>query len=111
MADPWNTAEPFSPMFSETVEVSGSRAKGQSFRGSFSACVYPVEDEEPFADTDADSDLRHFRLLVTKMGRRGWNKPYPPQIGDQVKLKNGSKWKVSKMEDRQFWFELEARNC
>ena len=111
MDNPWTMTKPFEAMFTDVVEISGARPRGCSFRGSFTSCVYPVEDDEPFSETDAETSLKRITLLVIKRGSLGWNKSYPPQIGDQVVLENGSKWKVSNVDDRLDWFEVRAKSC
>ena len=111
MTNPWDTADPFAVMFCDTVQVSGVRPEGRSFRGSFSACVYPPERDEPFDGSDADTELRRLRLLITKRGIRAWNRETPPQTGDEILLENGSKWKVTDVDDMLNWYQMEARSC
>lgn len=111
MTNPWNITSAFSPMFTDTVEINGVRPNGCVFRDSFASCVYPPEDDVAFGDCEADTTRKRIKLLVIKRGDNGWNKRFPPQMGDEVALEDGSKWKMTSVDNQLNWFSIEARSC
>jgi len=111
MRDLWDVTDAFDAMFCDTVEMCGVRPGGRSFRLLLRACVYPPQKEQPFSDTDADTAVEVLPLMVLKTGVDGWTLRSPPQIGDGIRLKCGSRWKVSSVTESDGWYQLEARSC
>jgi hypothetical protein len=109
--DPWNRNDAYGTMFCDKVFIKGVRPDGDFVDGCYSACVYPPEREQPFADFDADSSVRRFTFLLQKKGLGGWGDNRPPQIGDEVTLPDCSKWKVCQVESTVDWFEMGAKSC
>ena len=109
--DPWNLNDAYGKMFCNRVWIKGRRPRGEIAEGCFAACVYPSEREQPFADFDADSTVRRLSFLLPKDGVGGWSLKAPPQIGDEVTLAEGSRWKVCSVVNTVDWYEMEARSC
>lgn len=113
MSNPFeDTDEAFVPMFLDTVEMSGTRKNGVTFRTSMKACVFPPERCEPFSDTQEDSKLMRVSAYVRKAGRGhdGWGMAFAPQTGDTLRLTDGTDWKLCLVREAQDWYEVEGRN-
>lgn len=111
MTDPWEILLPYDAMFTDSVVICGVRPEGRSFRSLFTACVFPPEKEDPFAETDADTKVERLTLLVRKKGEHGWTRRTPPQTGDGVKTADGRNYRVSRVAETVNWYELEAKSC
>jgi len=109
--DPWNLNGGFGCMFCDKVFVKGQRPGGDFVEGVFAACVYPEEKQDPYLEFDADEGILKLSFLLSKKGLGGWCAKTPPKIGDEVKLEDGSVWKVSSVQSRVDWFEMEAKSC
>ena len=89
MPSVFDNPDAFGPFFDETIVVEGkrpaSRAAGASrpVKGTFRACVFDNGFADPFAEGDADSNVRTFSVSV----RPGdWIEGTPPQPGDRITL-------------------------
>ena len=90
MAIPFPVAA-LAPFFDETIVVEGKRKHGsgtRSVRGTFNACVFDNGFADPFAEADAESNVRTFSVSV----RAGdWIERTHPQLGDRITFnKQGS---------------------
>ena len=85
MAIPFPAAA-LAPFFDETIVVEGKRKHGsgtRSVRGTFNACVFDNGFADPFAEADAESNVRTFSISV----RAGdWIERTPPQTGDRISI-------------------------
>lgn len=76
------------PFFDETIVVEGVRpgvADGttRTVKGTFKACVFDNGLADPFADADAESNVRTFSISVRA---RDWIERTPPQTGDRISI-------------------------
>ena len=72
----------FRRFYDDEIVVEAQRA-GRSVKGTFKACVFDSGFAEPFADADAETDVRSFSVSV----RAGdWIDAKPPQVGDRIAL-------------------------
>jgi len=102
MKSPWDISEAFEPMFDDQIAVTRN-----GVRYPVKACVFPIEQVDPFVDSDYQNDVKLISALIRKRGiPKGWK----PQVGDEVQLANGEKYKASEIEDEQIWFKMTARS-
>ena len=81
----------FSVFFDCPISVEGERAHssqaGRKVAGSYMACVFDNGYVDPFAEADAESNVRSFGISV-KAG--DWLDNEPPQVGDRITLPQGN---------------------
>ena len=91
-------------MFTEAAEFvtsSGSRA-------TVACCVFPIEEVDPFADTDLTSDVRRMSILVRHTDLVSVKDK--PVVGGLVITPDGLRWKIEKADLEQNWWSLKARS-
>lgn len=103
MTNPWycNDAA-FEVMFSDTAEI-----KTKTERGTVKCCVFPIEDVDPFIDTDTETKIKRISILLKK---KNWFCGTRPSIGDRITLPNGEQFKLSEINDEQNWYKMTARS-
>lgn len=74
----------FAPMFDDRVVVRASRRNGETVRGTFAACVFPAESDDPLADVNDSSARRRVSVEIPRTGPGGWNRQDLPQVGDGI---------------------------
>lgn len=99
----------FEPMFDDNVKIVSNRPS-LTIRGTFAACVFPIQFADPFAEDTAQTEIRRFSVLIKKGGPRAWNYKDPIRIGDKITLKDGLKTAVTKVNlSTGPWFDVETR--
>jgi hypothetical protein len=96
----FNCPAAFSPFFDDAIVVEGVRSSADGGRrkvqGTFSACVLDTGFAEPLMEGDADSDVRTYSVSI----RSGdWVDGTKPQVGDRVRLTNGTQLAVSRTDN------------
>ena len=71
MSNPWKEQLPFAPMFCDVIKIDGTREGVQGFQSTVRACVFPIEDVEPFDQSCADSDVQSITVIVPKSESTG----------------------------------------
>lgn len=114
MSNPWIITEPFAPMFCENVSIRGKRTGGRTFTISCKGCTFPIDDIDPYADTDAENNVKKMNVIIQKthLPKVDFDKLYTPQIGDSVIVDTSNyNWKISKVENKIDFYELECKSC
>lgn len=105
----------FVPFFDDYVKVEATRPGGQVIRGTFTACVMPIADADPFTEDSAQSKVMKFTVMIPSSGENGWLAAAlgsRPQIGDRVELADGTRAAVTKVSPLcDTWYEMEVRSC
>ena len=103
---PWKTDNAFDAMFDDTADYTTAK-DGSCAR--VRCCAFPIEDIDPFAETDADSEIKKVTILVRKSE---WNfNAKSPQIGDKVELTDDAEYRISEVNDEQNWWKLTGRSA
>lgn len=99
----WDNIDAFTPMFCDIVAYKSGDAET-----SFEAAVFPLESIEPFADIDPTSSVESIKLIMKKRTVRqsGIN----PNIGDELRLEDGRKFKVCKIDASMNIYDITARS-
>lgn len=106
MKNPWNNDfGAFEIMFDDAAEYA---AEGCGEKGTIRCCVFPVENVDPFADVDSDSDVKRVSVLVQKP--RWYFKQERPRVGDVVTMPCGEKYRVAEVDDEQNWWRILGRS-
>lgn len=95
MTNPWIVEEAFDDMFVDSVLLDNI---------SYAACVFPVEDVDPFTESVAENNVKQINILI-----RCDDIAARPNLGDSV-LYNEKIWKVSDVEKEQNWYKISARS-
>ena len=106
-SNPWGAEDAFDPMMGETVGLTGKRPNGATLSTSFAVCVFPVEDVEPLAESDIDSDVRRVSILVPPSAIR--DRASRPLVGDVLTQQDGTRWTVSRVIDEAGFLRIEAK--
>lgn len=67
----------FDCFFTDSVQVSGTRANVGAFSTSAKANIFPEEYADPFSDVDVGTDIRVRKLMISKLGEDAWNFTFP----------------------------------
>ncbi len=102
MESPWNIEEAFEPMFDEAVEITLPDR-----RFTIKACVFPVEQVDPFVEEDYDNKVKLVNILIRK---RCYPDSLKPGVGDKVSLEDGTQYKICEVRTEQTWFIATARS-
>lgn len=99
-----NIDDAFMPFFDTLISIKGIRADNDCIYTSLQASVFPVEDIEPFCDTDIDTEIKKIQIIVDKIyfGKI--------QVGDEITTEENEKYKVCKVENVLGVTRLEARS-
>ena len=91
-------------MFTEAAEFNTSTGQ----RGTIPCCVFPIEDVDPFADTDTASTVKRIKIVIR---RADWlSFADAPEIGNMVKTGDGKTWKIESSDMEQNWWSVKARS-
>ena len=91
-------------MFTEAAEFVTSAGR----HGTVPCCVFPIEDIDPFAETDTASAVKRVKIVVR---RADWlSFAEAPEIGNTVRTPDGKAWKVESSDMEQDWWSLQARS-
>ena len=93
--NPWKLDAPFAPMFDEVVSISGSQG---------TACVFPIETVDPFADASVENEAKRISVLLKKEGIAT-----APKVGDTLTREDSANWSIAEVEDEQTWWKLTCR--
>lgn len=99
MTNPWNINDAFTPMFCDDVRITSSGTSHQ-----VKACVFPIEEVDPFADSDNKSELKRLNILIQ---HDDWN--YGEiKVGSPVQYGSGT-YKIETVDTEQSWWQIVAR--
>lgn len=99
-----NIDDAFKPFFDTLISIKGIRADNDYIFTSLQASVFPIEDIDPFSDTDIDTEIKKIQIIVDKIyfGKI--------QVGDEITTEENEKFKVSKVEKTLDFTRIEARS-
>lgn len=94
----------FLPFFDNTIAIKGIRPDNQEIFTSLQASIFPVEDVDPFSDSDIETDLKKIEILVDTIyfGKI--------QVGDEITTEYNEKYKVTKVEKTLDFTKISARS-
>lgn len=106
MPDIFHNTAAVAQFFTDCISVEGLRAfilsasgdaadTARKVSGTYSACVFPNGFADPFAEADADTDVRTFTILIPA---GEWLDHTHPQVGDLVTLDSGEQLAVSRID-------------
>lgn len=107
MTNPWTENDAaFGPMFCDEVAYTLGSDSTQS--GTIRCCAFPMEDVDPFAESDNVSDIRAVTLLVNKAD---WTfaDNAKPSVGDRF-THDGERYRVYQVTPEQSWWRLIGRS-
>ncbi len=105
MKSPWTQIDSaFDAMFSEAAEFVTTSDK----RATVACCIFPIEDVDPFADTDVTSDVKRINIVIRQKEWMSFKER--PTVGNLVITPDGSKWKIETSDMEQDWWSLKARS-
>lgn len=105
MTNPWRESKPFDDMFVDEIQLSGTN--GQL---SCNACVFPIEDVDPFIESTNTTSIRQINVLVRLADLSSALSSYGrPSIGDYIAYGDFN-WSVSDVEKEQTWYKMIARS-
>lgn len=105
MKNPWNVFEAFQPMFCDKVEII---LKPDSLKYTVDACVFPMEQVDPFVEVSNESNIKLMTVLLCK---KCFPKNLKPKVGDSVLFENGEKYNISEISDEQTWWKCVTRSA
>ena len=104
MNNPWNVSQPFDDMFVDSIVLSR-----QTAQLSCNACVFPVEDVDPFTDSTTTNGAKMLNVLVRCSDMDMLSSFGRPKISDGL-MYNGSRWAIADVDKEQDWYRLTARS-
>ena len=108
MNNPWLIDDAFDVMFSETVQLNITR-NGMTYSTPLDACVFPIEDVDPFVDSDTDNETKRISVILRiEDVRNALNDK--PQLQDTIKLIDDSVWGICEVKAEQSWYKVIARS-
>lgn len=106
MENPWIIEDAFKPMFCDVVEFACVR-EGRKNRSSVRACVFPVEDVDPFVDSDVENNLKKIHVIVKKLSMDALG--VVPKVGDVFKMANCESYGITSVELQHWDYVITAR--
>lgn len=94
----------FAPMFTEVVEYTTSTG----VKGTVPCCFFPIEEVDPFVETDIDNETRRANILIRRKDWLAYSDE--PKVGNSVSTPDGRKWKVETYDLEQDWYKLGVRS-
>lgn len=77
-------------------------------RGTVNCCIFPIEEVDPFAETDTASDVKRANILVRKKDWLSFKET--PAVGNLVITPDGRKWKIEQEDLEQDWWSIKVRS-
>lgn len=104
MNNPWNVSDAFDDMFVDHIVLSS-----HSMQLSCDACVFPVEDVDPFTESTTTNSAKMLNVLVRYRDVNMLSSFGRPKISDCV-LYDGVKWSVADVDKEQDWYRITTRS-
>ena len=104
MNNPWNKSRPFDAMFVDPVVLG--LASGHL---SCDACVFPVEDVDPFTESTTTNAAKSINALVRYADVHALSSTTRPKIGDSLEY-GGASWAMADVQLEQNWYRITARS-
>lgn len=108
----FDNAAAFTPFFTERVEISGPRPDGVELRGTYAVCLLFGGSSPALVNLSPQNEATLLTVLVARRGDGAWNRTEQPQIGDTVRLRDGRRFDVKRVDALDdTHYTLEAREC
>lgn len=104
MNNPWNVSGAFDDMFVDSIVLSS-----RTMQLSCAACVFPVEDVDPFTESTTANSAKTLNVLVRCRDVEMLSSFGRPKIGDCLTY-DSSRWAVADVDREQDWYRLTARS-
>ena len=104
--NPFHAPKAFEPMYLDAIGYAAINAN-TTVRTNLTACVFPLETVNPFADSDTENEAKCIQVLIRKAY---WPFATPPKTGDEITALPNAKYRVQDVEDELDDFRITARS-